>query len=194
MSVICESNITGEVWKTKVNILLHHKSKKQGVLTEGHIKRRVESSCEKKNYKLINIIFNGKSKSHCRVLYECPIHGVHTASYSNFVNKGSKCPACRQSGYNPQKEGSFYIVKWSKEEHNFIKLGITNRDVELRVSEQKMETFYNYNILYSRQWSDGKIPLFIEDSIKLSNIFDLKVVDKYIYSQMVLLRLLIFII
>ncbi|QDB74007.1 hypothetical protein [Aeromonas phage 4L372D] len=124
--------------------------------------------CKTENYVPIGFVDGYKSAPSARFQYECPTHGVQTVRYIDFISKESRCPSCASHGYRPNKAGSFYIVKWSKDSHNFIKFGITNLKVKKRIEEQASKTHFNYEILYIKTWKDGRIAQYVESFIKRS--------------------------
>lgn len=138
---------------------------------------RCKTTCAEENYKFIGFIgeyINNKSKFE----YECPLHGVQITNYANFITSGARCPECATNGYNPNKPGSFYITRWTKDDHSFIKFGITNSKVITRIKQQFGLTEYSYEILYSKDFNDGHIPLKIEKSIKADSSLIIGIIDK----------------
>lgn len=137
---------------------------------------KCENICLNNNYKFISFPEGYKGKD-SKLEYKCPIHGIQNVSYHNFVYHGSRCSGCATHGYNPSKQGSFYVVKWAKCDHSFIKFGITNRKILSRIKNQAGKTNYNYEILFQQTWADGSVPLNIERTIKQSNMFNVGVID-----------------
>lgn len=81
--------------------------------------------------------------------FVCPKGNKNIATVMSFLT-GRRCTCCTDSGFNKSKDGSLYVVKW---EHisgiNFLKYGITNRDIEERIKEQYREASegFSYEIL-----------------------------------------------
>lgn len=72
---------------------------------------------------------------------------------------------------------------WTKDNHSFIKFGITNREVNIRVDEQSKGTAYQYDIIFSKTWDDGHVALNLEKSIKQNNMFETKVINKVLFNS-----------
>lgn len=92
------------------------------------------------------------TKSSDKVIITCPIHGDFQVSVNNAIHKKSGCPLCANEyrGYsrsvfieacvknNEKGDGTLYVIKVSKDDESFIKVGITsfpslyNRLKELR--------------------------------------------------------------
>ena len=150
--------------------------------SEDFAKSKCESICKEMKYTFINFP-EGYENCYSKLNYTCPNHGNQTVSYESFVYTGSRCPSCAETGYNPNKPGSFYIVKWTKDDHSFIKFGITNKNVLDRIKQQARKTEYLYEILFHRTWKDGKIAYNIEKSIKTSKAFSINVIDKEYFND-----------
>ena len=115
--------------------------------------------------------------------YECPIHGIQKVRYNKFVNSGYRCPSCSVSGYSVEKPGSFYVVRWTRGVHSFIKFGITNQSIKDRISQQARYTEYSHEIIYSQTWEDGKIAAILERRIKYNSTLNIGVIDKQYFED-----------
>lgn len=180
--VECECLLDNYKWETTIHALVHLKS---GCRQCSINSQKLEYSkvlddciriCNKESYIFLGFDTEYKNKD-SKIRYMCPIHGKNTVSYHNFVYHGSRCSGCATHGYNPSKQGSFYVVKWAKCDHSFIKFGITNRKILSRIKNQAGKTNYNYEILFQQTWADGSVPLNIERAIKQSNMFNVGVID-----------------
>jgi hypothetical protein len=83
------------------------------------------------------------------IQYTCPKGKINKATVNNYLG-GKRCKCCSLTGFNPEKDGNLYIVKWKTEKDlQFIKIGITNLDVKGRIKEQwrKSGSIYTYEIL-----------------------------------------------
>lgn len=65
-----------------------------------------------------------------KVTIVCPTHGEFKQVASSHL-RGSGCSACANTGFDQTKVGSFYVM----ESPSMIKVGITNRNVEIRRKE-----------------------------------------------------------
>lgn len=184
----CECLIDKHKWSSTLSNIIHkgvgcpkckaNKTSDVFKMPEKDALAKCYEVCEKEGYKPIGFVEEYKTSSKARFEYICPTHGNHIVNYSDFVNQGSKCPSCAKHGYNPNKQGSFYIVKWTNSSDSFIKFGITNRNVIDRLKQQGRRTNYCYKILFKWTWKDGHIPLDIEKSVKSSNLFSWSVIDR----------------
>lgn len=161
----CKYTLQREQLKTPENIALE----------------RCVQICINEGYKPLGFVDGYLNAHKARFEYECPVHGKQSSRYIDFVYIGSRCPSCTKGGYNPSKPGSFYITKWTKDDHSFLKFGITNVGVTKRIKQQFDCTEYEYEILYSQVWEDGNIALSLERFIKKSKTFNLGVIssDKF---------------
>ncbi|QWL58211.1 zinc-ribbon domain-containing protein [Aeromonas jandaei] len=94
---------------------------------------------------------------------ECRCGNKWNPSYASFVNGKRGCPACAKYGYQPTKSGVFYFTVWQKGDHRFIKYGIAC-DFDYRIHVHKRETDYELVYQWSPEYSDGNIPLEIEQA------------------------------
>lgn len=78
---------------------------------------------------------------------------------SNHLN-GTGCPNCTSNGYTSSKPGYIYILV----NKDITKIGITNRNPEIRLKEINKNK-PGFQIVYSKYYSDGAIPLAIETSL-----------------------------
>ncbi len=138
-------------------------------LTEGEALERCTGICKENNYSVIGFV-DGYKNCYSYFEYLCEIHGKQQVRYTNFVNTGSRCKGCVEVGYSPAKQGTVYVYQWVKEEHTFLKIGITNRALTVRIKEQSEVTLYNYRRIWSATFEDGAIPLHIENYVKNSGI------------------------
>ena len=126
--------------------------------------------CEEMNYSVVGFVDGYKGVHKTRFEYNCKIHGKQNVRHHDFVNTGSRCKGCAKYGYSTSKQGTFYVYQWTKDNHSFIKFGITNQKELARIKKQKRETKYNYKKVWSATFEDGSIPLYIENYIKNSGI------------------------
>ncbi len=82
-----------------------------------------------------------------------------------FLKDNVRCPRCARHGYNPNKEGTLYLVEWYGFGESYLKKGVTNRDTLTRIIQQYKKGKLDYKIL--REVSgDGKI---IQDAEEFLN-------------------------
>lgn len=71
--------------------------------------------------------------------YKCKRGNLKTTYYDNFMC-GRRCTCCAKYGFDSQKSGNFYLVRWRCGGHDYIKYGITNKNVLERINKQKSKT------------------------------------------------------
>jgi len=69
------------------------------------------------------------SKNKVKII--CPEHGVFEQNAGSHL-RGTGCQSCSQTGFNKDKEGILYFLKFQKNFATFWKIGITNLTVEKR--------------------------------------------------------------
>lgn len=110
LSCTCSKNHT---WTTSIQTLLRGSGcptckmtnlQEFNRLDEQVAINRCKTICEKESYRFINFP-DGYTKSQTtKICYNCPIHGLQTATYHNFVNLGSRCPECAGNIMKTQEE------------------------------------------------------------------------------------------
>ncbi|UYD59478.1 putative endonuclease [Aeromonas phage avDM6] len=108
-----------------------------------------------------------------KVIYNCPYHGNHSTEF-RILKSGHGCPSCQCNGFDVNKPAFLYLVRWkTKSGKAWLKYGITNNQVELRIKRQlqthESETgeFLQYEILHIKKGLGSHIKS-IESSIKHS--------------------------
>ncbi|ELH4810387.1 hypothetical protein Q9X96_003450 [Vibrio vulnificus] len=121
------------------------------LLEENGYKQLGEYEAAKKNIKVV-----------------CNNNHIHYTMPTNF-KRGVRCPHCKRKGggYNIQKHGIFYLVRWSKDNHSFLKFGITSKlRIDDRVKRQARYSDYAAEVVAARYYISGETPLRIESIIK----------------------------
>ncbi len=100
----------------------------------------------------------------------CKIHNrEYNPSFRCFVNLGTGCPFCSSGGgYDESKPGYIYIFKYKiPSSCDVYKYGITNRSPETRSKEHiRGINDVQKTHIFSRFYSDGRLPKEIESKIK----------------------------
>lgn len=96
----------------------------------------------------------------------CSEHGEYETSVANFKNRRDVCSLCYKSRFNPQKPAYVYLVRWYGFGEEYLKFGITNREVLARVKEQYSKSDLDYEILSSYYFQDGAKAEHLENIIK----------------------------
>ncbi|AUR89113.1 hypothetical protein NVP1121O_085 [Vibrio phage 1.121.O._10N.286.46.C4] len=110
---------------------------------------------------------NYTSRKKTKVTWLCENGHLNKCSYENFMSRHS-CTSCSDNGFNPAKPANFYIVRWSEGYESYLKYGITNREVNTRLSEQKTHAKLTPEILCTFHHESGQLVWDCEKSIKQS--------------------------
>lgn len=105
--------------------------------------------------------------SESKISYTCPKGNLCSGSINNYL-RGRRCKCCSVTGFDPEKEGNLYVVRWYKEGNEpFIKIGITNLEAIERVRTQwsKSGKSYSYEVLHVLK-SDGYKIQSLENKLK----------------------------
>lgn len=90
----------------------------------------------------------------------CSQHGeFHQAPAKHMLGHG--CPRCMKSGYQINRAGSLYILS----HENITKVGITNRDVNVRLRDITRDSEKDFKLDFFIKFSDGTIPQRIEKAV-----------------------------
>ena len=159
----------GHKWTASINNVINSsrgcpKCSNKYKPTEQEALQKCIDICKEVGYEHVGFPY-GYKNCDSRFEYICKIHGKQEISYNNFM-RGKRCPCCATYGYNPDKSGSFYVVRWQHKDKKFIKFGITNREVLTRIEEQSHKTVFEYDLIFSASFTDGSIPLKVEKAIK----------------------------
>lgn len=124
------------------------------------------------------ICFNNyKSSTNSDITVECKSHGLFKSTIDLYLSKdGTGCTSCTKHGFDSNRPASIYVVKWSDGDTTFGKVGITNKEVCERISQQKSKTVCNPVIIKEWYCESGKVIQSLEKDIK--SVFNLSVVNK----------------
>lgn len=97
----------------------------------------------------------------------CPNGHSHSIRPSNF-RRGNGCPSCAVYGFNPDKPAHFYIQALYSRKSTLVgyKIGITNRDPDIRMKEQASKSSFKHKLLNVVFSEDGNYILGIENRVK----------------------------
>ena len=101
----------------------------------------------------------------------CKVHGVFSQTPEHH-RRGSGCPACTATGFNPLKPAILYYVKVVTGEAIYYKIGITNRSVKERFGKD----FYMITVLKEWKYEVGADAYQAEQNI-------LKLNTEYRYTR-----------
>lgn len=94
---------------------------------------------------------------HKKVKIICPEHDTFLQRYSSHL-QGDGCPSCAQTGYKSTCPGKLYVLELG----DITKIGITNREVSVRVNQIKVNSGKKFNVLTEFQFEDGSVPQRME--------------------------------
>lgn len=77
--------------------------------------------------------------------------GTHWEATINNLSKGQGCPACNRTGFNIGKPAILYYLKFTYENKDYYKIGITNNTVKSRYIREKL----HYEIIFTVQFDKG---------------------------------------
>jgi hypothetical protein len=169
-----ECLIDGYKWTANINNLINKsrgcpKCAGNARPTEQEALQKCIDICKEMEYDVVGFP-SGYKNNRSYFEYICKMHGKKNVSYDSFVNRGIRCNGCAISGYSTNKQGTFYVYKWTKDNHSFIKFGITNQKLIARIKKQNKETEYTYKKVWAAIFKGGSIPLYLENYIKKSGI------------------------
>lgn len=79
------------------------------------------------------------SGSTSRFKWTCDCGSERDQAICDFLS-GRRCPNCASHGFKDDKPANLYAVLWSCGEHSFVKVGITNNSVSIRLQQQQLNT------------------------------------------------------
>lgn len=106
--------------------------------------------------------------THTKIKILCKDHGVFDQRPMDHLHLNG-CPDCAKRGYIPSKGGWLYYIKFSNNECEFFKIGITNGEVETRINHFYLNKDIVTDIILTEWFDDGYIPQKIERSILQEN-------------------------
>lgn len=86
---------------------------------------------------------SGYSKMHAPCLHRCD-KGHDWSATPASIQRGTGCPSCSETGFNPEKDATLYVLK---SEHGHIKVGIAGPKKKRRFQNLKYATPFNFIIV-----------------------------------------------
>lgn len=118
------------------------------------------------NLKYIKV-YKGK-RNYWYVDWICEKGNINSTPHKDYI-EGRRCSCCTSTGFNKELPANFYLVKWVCKGVRYLKYGITNKDVEDRLYQQKWKTEGGeYEILYTVYFEYG---CYAEDLEKLMDFY-----------------------
>lgn len=105
-----------------------------------------------------------------KIKIKCDKDHVYSVTPDNF-KRGKRCPFCTRKGFNPIRQGSIYLYRWTCPDTNksFLKFGITNcKDHTKRIKAQQEKTKYKPSLIKCCFYDRGSIVWDLELEIKRS--------------------------
>lgn len=138
--------------------------------TQEQREHQINKICKQEGIIFIGWADGGYENAFSKILWNCGKNN-HQSTTDDFINAGRRCGCYRETlhGFNPTKPASIYITRWYGYCESYLKFGITNRDVKVRVSEQDSASKHlDYEILYEGYSDDGGLIQDIERKCKQS--------------------------
>jgi protein-arginine kinase activator protein McsA len=111
----------------------------------------------------INITVSGEYiNTHSKIDCLCRVCGCSWKSTRSCL-KGSGCPSCARTGYDPRKPGILYYIRVDSGTNLYWKIGITNLSVRKRF--QRGGDIEKITILMEERFDDGKVAQEAEKNI-----------------------------
>jgi hypothetical protein len=98
------------------------------------------------------------------ILHECINNHVWKVSPSALLNRSRGCPLCSTSGFNIGKPAILYFISFEYNSTKFYKVGITNRTVYERYSDESWEKL-KITIVWELKFDIGKDARELEKSL-----------------------------
>ena len=96
-----------------------------------------------------------------KVSIGCKVHGYFKITAGNFIKSSTGCPKCAKNGFNKDKSGSLYIL----ESGDITKIGITNREVHLRVQQINRNAPNKFSIFKEFYFENGEDTYNLEQTL-----------------------------
>ena len=129
---------------------------------QNNLVRAYETHGDKYDYSVTNLEDIDNNGIESLVSIKCKDHGIFKQKVVSHLN-GTGCRACAKYGFNSNKSAYFYVLKSSCE--NVVKVGITNRDINIRLKEINKFSPYVFEVLDIFKFTLGKNALNLETKI-----------------------------
>ena len=120
------------------------------------IEKAREAHGEEYDYSLVDYV-----NAHSKISVICPTHGPFEQTPNNHL-QGKGCPSCANSGFNPDKPASLYILRATK--FNMMKIGISN-DVDKRLQTLRRETPFAFELITTKEFTNGQDAYDLEQQL-----------------------------
>ncbi|CAH9013439.1 putative homing endonuclease [Vibrio phage 496E54-1] len=107
----------------------------------------------------------GYKNTRSKLRWVCDNGHTNIQTFYNFINRRG-CRKCSKNGFNPSLPATIYLVRWTGEEGNYLKFGITNKTVNERVVNQKAVSNLNPEVLHTFRHQQGSVIDLCEKKIK----------------------------
>lgn len=107
-------------------------------------------------------------------ILSCELHGHFPIRFSSASTGNSKCPSCRQFGFNVQKQAMFYVN--SVELDGIVvayKFGITGQTIEARISQIARNSKYSLKNIFNLELEGS-------DALELEKLFKNNLITHYL--------------
>lgn len=124
--------------------------------TEEFVSRATKIHNSKYSYE--NVVYGNNEQD--KVPVTCKEHGDFLISPNNHL-LGKGCKNCAKNGYRTNKAGNLYILQNGE----ITKIGITNNVVSMRCRNISVSSGKLFEIVYSKSFEDGSLPLLLETKL-----------------------------
>lgn len=168
LRVVCpihgEFKITYDCFKYRSCPKCGNASRKKYSISDFFEKYYNKYPCSPYNYEKFKYI-----NSHFKTVITCLKHGDFLQTPSNHMN-GQGCPKCSSENKpggmkwwlnTKGKIGTLYILKCYNPQEEFVKIGITSKNIKERYRSKKLMP-YEYEILKQYEYSNKQIPFLLE--------------------------------
>lgn len=161
---MCRCAIDGYEWPAKVDDLIN---KGNGCPQCGGTLKRTSSECISVINARPDISFvrwdSVYRNSASKAVVRCAIDGYEWSTRVNaLINKGSGCPQCAKSGYDPSEHGTLYALR--SECGTMVKIGISN-NYKRRHTQLKRATPFDWHCIELLHSDDGSLIAELEKEL-----------------------------
>lgn len=135
--------------------------------SEGQYRYKVDKVLDKIKGTFTQWVGIGRVTSNTKFKWLCECGTTNITPMYPFLQHGQGCTKCSDSsGFKVSKPASLYIFEWYGFGESYLKYGITNREVNVRVSEQARVSSLDYKEVSIHHFEYGQDALNIENAIK----------------------------
>lgn len=96
----------------------------------------IRDIAKEEGYELISVEYSNNRE---KLDFLCPTHGEFKISWDNFYTGGHRCAKCGKYGFKQNEPSILYYIKIYYRGKYYYKIGITNRTVEERYTNDELD-------------------------------------------------------